>query len=295
MRWYKMSCSQTAHFIFVFTHFNFVLSAWVSILYNIDNMNKKNIAQFPLVSIIIRTMNDLPRIKRLFKVLKQQDYHGKVECIVVDTESKDDTVEYALQQGAKIVKIKQKDFNYPKSLNVGCEVAQGEILISLVGHALPIKNNWLSSGVENFVDPKVAGVYGNVIPHKFPEYPQRTWIECLYYWRGFISYFFRIKRNVRKAGLGILGGTNCAIRKSLWDQHHWNEEWAGGAEDYEWARWALKHDYKIVCDYRFSVYHSHGLNFRQMIKQNNHWREVQKPSKFNQKNLDFRNDLNFSK
>jgi glycosyltransferase involved in cell wall biosynthesis len=256
-------------------------------------MNKKLKNKYPSVSIIIRTMNDVAYLKRLFRILKQQDYSGKVEYILVDTESKDGTIEYAKKQGARIVNIKQAVFNYPKALNLGYQIAQGEILISLVGHALPFRTDWLRYGVSHFDDAKIAGVYGNVIPHKFSEYPKRTWAERIYYWRGFCSSWLHIVRQVRVPALGILGNTNSAIRKSLWVRHHWNEKWAGGGEDYEWASWALKQGYGIICDYHFAVYHSHGLKLRQMINQNKHWMRAHAPSKFKQTDLNFRNDLKF--
>ncbi|KKR14548.1 MAG: Glycoside hydrolase family 2 protein [Candidatus Falkowbacteria bacterium GW2011_GWA2_39_24] len=245
----------------------------------------------PSVSIIIRTKNDRPRLERLFQVLRAQDYQGQVEYIVVDTESIDGTVAYAKQQGARVINIKQSEFNYPKSLNIGCQIASGEILISLVGHALPLRTDWLSGSLQHFLDPKVAGVYGHVLPHKYPEYPKRTWAECFYYWRGFTAQWLKRRYKLDRTQFGILGCTNCAISKSLWQQHHWSEAYAGGGEDGEWASWTLAQGYYIVCDYHFSVYHSHGNNFSNMVKQHKYWCRLWQPSEFDVKNLSWRKDL----
>jgi len=114
----------------------------------------------PTISVIIRTLNERERLAELLSVIRSQDYfHQIVDVIVVDNESADGTPKLALQNGAKLITIKRDDFSYPVSLNKGAEVASGEILVYLVGHALPFSNDWLRHGVGHFSNPKVAG-YG---------------------------------------------------------------------------------------------------------------------------------------
>ena len=120
----------------------------------------------PFVSIIIRTMNEKEYLSELLTAIKNQGYKGKYELIIVDNESSDGTVELATQNYARVVTIKKEEFSFPCSLNRGAESASGEILVFLVGHALPFKHDWLRSGLSHFSDPIVAGVYSPVIPKK---------------------------------------------------------------------------------------------------------------------------------
>jgi len=240
------------------------------------------------ISIIIRTLNEEKHLFELLAVLRRQDYSGETEIIVVDNDSSDGTTELALQNGAKMVTIKRQDFNFPLSLNKGAEVASGETLVYLVGHALPFKRDWLRHGVEHFGDPKVAGVYSPVIPRK-----GCTFAEMLFYWPGYLKARMRGPHRVKQGGMSVFGATNIALRKSLWQKHHFDEQYELGGEDGEWAGWVMSQDFRIVCDYRFAVRHSHGLGFSGLKKQIKYWSKLGEPSVFSRKEFGFRKDLKF--
>jgi rhamnosyltransferase len=187
-----------------------------------------------------------------------------------------------------LVTIGREEFSFPRSLNVGAEAANGEILVYLVAHALPFRNDWLRHGLEHFNDPKVAGVYSPVIPRK-----RCTLVETLFYWPGYLVSKWQGPHQVKKGGMGVFGATNIAMRKNLWQQHHFDERYGLGGEDGEWAAWVMSQGFQIVCDYRFAVRHSHGLGFSALKKQLAYWSRLGKPSTFDRKSLDFRKDLNF--
>ncbi|MEK7061881.1 MAG: glycosyltransferase [Patescibacteria group bacterium] len=239
-------------------------------------------------SIIIRTLNEKKCLAELLAVLRRQDYSGETEIIVVDNQSTDGTAEFAVQQGAKLVTIKKDDFSYPFSMNKGAEVASGEILVYLVGHALPFKNYWLRHGLEHFADPQVAGVYSPVIPKK-----GCTFAEMLFYWPGYLHAWMRGPHCVKQGAMGVFGATNIALRKNLWEKHHFDERYGLGGEDGEWAGWVMSQGLQIVCDYRFSVRHSHGLGFSGLKKQIQYWSKLGKPSVFSRGEFEFRKDLKF--
>ncbi len=205
-------------------------------------------------SIIIRTLNEREALGRLLGVLRYQESLEGRETIVVDNESTDGTPQLAEESGARVVSIPREEFTYPFSMNIGAELAQGEILIYLVGHALPFRPDWLSSGLEHFADPRVAGVYSPVIPQKGCK-----WAETFFYWPGYLQAKWRGPHKVTKGGMGVFGATNCALRRSLWEEHPFDERYELGGEDGEWANWVMSQGYHLMCDYRFSVRHSHGL------------------------------------
>ena len=56
-----------------------------------------------------------------------------------------------------------KEFSYPKACNLGSEKSSGEYLVYISAHSFPISNTWLSDGLSNFTDEKIAGV--SAYPH----------------------------------------------------------------------------------------------------------------------------------
>jgi rhamnosyltransferase len=240
------------------------------------------------VSLIIRTMNEVKHLAELLYVIRSQDYVGPMEIIVVDNESTDGTAELATANRANLVTIKRQSFTFPRSLNMGAEAAKGDILIYLVGHALPFRKDWLRNGVEHFVDPKVGGVYSPVIPRK-----GASLAELLFYWPGYLIAKMRSPYRVRHGGIGVFGATNIALRRRLWLQHPFDERYELGGEDGRWASWVMSQKYQIVCDTHFAVRHSHGLGFSGLRQQVDYWSKLEKPSVFKKEEFSFRKDLTF--
>ncbi len=86
--------------------------------------------------------------------------------------------------------------------------------------------------------------------------------------------------------MGVMGFTNAIIRKDLWEKRNFNEKYGLGGEDGEWANYWFSKGYKAARDIKFSVYHSHGLGYKQLKQQWENWRSSDKPQPFKQ--LDFR-------
>lgn len=74
------------------------------------------------VSIVVRLFyNEADNLKNLLLSLRNQNYDGVIETILVDSDSTDDTPEIAKKFGvAKIVNIPGDESPYyPKSMNLG--------------------------------------------------------------------------------------------------------------------------------------------------------------------------------
>ena len=251
---------------------------------------------FPSATIIIRTLNEAEKLRFLLGRLREQKYGGRLEFVVVDNESRDDTRTVAEYFRAKVVILPRNQFTFPKSMNVGARQASGEILVFTVGHALPKNNRWLMSGLRHFVDEtkRVGGVYSPIIPHKLPGYPKRTLAEIFFYYPKYLQALIKGTHIVKKGGMGVLGATNCAVRKVIWENHNFNESYECGGEDGEMAKWIRNNGWNIVCDPEFAVYHSHGGGVGKVVRQFRYWSRLGGPTKFDPKKLDFRDDLDFS-
>lgn len=230
----------------------------------------------PDVSIVVRTRNDGKHIKRLFADIRAQRFSGKVEIIVVDTESRDDTVDYARQQGAKIISLTQQEFTYPKALNLGFRAAKHPWVVTLVGHSslsnvlfLKSLTYWLNR------EQKVQGLYG---------LPLANWNASV--WERLENIIgptvWREPRTMRELSIGIMGANYSIVRREAWRRlGGYDERYAAGGEDRVFAQSMLNHNMVIVREPLCSVYHSHGLSLKDDIKQWMHWGEVaKKPASF---------------
>ena len=113
------------------------------------------------ISIIIRTKNEerwiLPCLEKVYsQTLKN------IEVIIVDNHSKDKTIEKIKKFPVKIVKIKK--FLPGKAINLGIKKSNGEIIVCLSAHCLPVDNKWLENLIKPLKYKKVAGVYGRQQP-----------------------------------------------------------------------------------------------------------------------------------
>lgn len=239
-------------------------------------------------SIVIRTLNERDHLTELLAVIESQDYTAQKEIIVVDNESTDGTREVATTFGTKLVTIKRDEFSYPKSMNLGVAESRFEIVILIVGHAFPISPNWIESSVQHFNDPNVAGVYCPPIPHR-----QHSIAEWFVYYPAYYWAKIRGAHIVKRVKGGVFGATNVALRKQLWKQHQFDEQYELGGEDGEWARWAVSNGYYLICEPRFVVRHSHHLNFLGILRQLRYWSRLKNPTKFSRKAHSFRKDLKF--
>ena len=94
-----------------------------------------------LISIIIRTYNEERYLRELLETIKVQELpYSETEIIIVDSGSTDRTLPIAESFDCKITHISKKDFTFGRSLNHGCEIARGDILVFISGHCIPVKN-----------------------------------------------------------------------------------------------------------------------------------------------------------
>lgn len=222
----------------------------------------------PTTAIIVRSKNDQQYISRLLDVIKKarETYSGRIDMVFVDTESHDATPDHARQFGASVVSISQNKFTYPKSLNIGLSsIAEDvEAAFLTVGHAVPTSSNFIKSGVRHFKDPKVSGVYGITVPDDTASRTEKL----------FAAHYKNEVRNISHVSMGVFGATNAMIRMAAWREHPFDETFAGGGEDTEWARQALKRGESIIFESGLNVRHSHGLGPIGSVRQWLHWRKV---------------------
>lgn len=177
------------------------------------------------------------------------------EVIIVDSGSTDGALEIMKKYPVEILHYKGpvgRKFNHAKAFNFGAGKAKGENLVKLSGDAIPADKDWLKHLVDCVSTPKIAGASSRYLYSPLTMLQFRIWFSPL------------INRYWRKMSVG-LWGASCIIKKGLWKQYPFNEEWGPG-EDWEWGEVMKINNYKIVPCWQSKVYHEHRAGLIENIK-----------------------------
>jgi glycosyltransferase involved in cell wall biosynthesis len=240
-------------------------------------------ANDPPLSVAIRTFNEAPKLAKLLSDVRAQQYSGDLDVVVVDNASIDDTAEVVERYGARLVTMPRGEFTYPKSMNLATGSARHDLVFLTVAHARLSNVHSLHAGARHFVkNRKVAGVFGKCLPNEGASYIER--------WASSVDYNLGLAKSaqtVRKAGLGTLAGTGAMLSKQVWDAlGRFDKLYETGGEDTALAKMMLQNGYGLVFEPALTVHHSHGLGFRDSLKQTMHQlKTVQAPRQLNREEL----------
>lgn len=199
----------------------------------------------PRVSFVIRTKDESMWIGKVLQFLMDQTFRD-FEIIIVDSGSTDKTLEIVKKFPTKLIQIKPEKFNYSYALNLGISKANGKYIGIISGHSIPVSDSWLSDGLKNFKDGKVAAISGNY-----------SSLPIGYFSRSLGRLFF--KPYQKKLNFNPwMTNTNSLVRKDLWEKYPFDEK-LPECEDYDWASEMISRGYNIIKDPKFNVFHSHFL------------------------------------
>ncbi len=206
-----------------------------------------------LVSIVIRTLNEETYLTQVLEAVeKQKTQDVNIETIIVDSGSTDGTLAIARKHGCRITHIAQDDFTFGRSLNQGCDFADGDILVFLSGHCIPCDHNWL----QELIAPIRSGIceycYGRQIgsgPTKFSEN------------RVFLKYY-PLHSLLPQEGF-FANNANAALLKETWEEFQFDESLTG-LEDMHLAKRLVGQDKHIGYASGSSVYHIHDESWSQV-------------------------------
>jgi glycosyltransferase involved in cell wall biosynthesis len=218
----------------------------------------------PNISLVVRVFNEAAKLERLFEDIDRQLYSGEIQIIVVDNCSRDGSAEVAKSHGADVVMLPRSEFTYPRSMNMGVEAASHDLVFLTVAHARLSNTHNLHAGARHFNrSDNTAGAFGTCLPAEGASYLER-WAAA-----GDPTLFLtRPARPIRKCGLGTLGATGAMISKRAWTElGRFDERYQAGGEDTALAKSMLKAGYRVVQEPAMTVHHSHGLGFKDTVKQ----------------------------
>ena len=220
----------------------------------------------PSVSIVVKTYDDSatpkPRATGTLKdilaptlqAVERQTLRPH-EVLVVDSSTGDGIAQviqgYAPAGAVPVrrIPLARGQFSYPRALNLGVQNAQGDVVVSLSGDAMPADDVWLERLVAPLADPQVAGAYGRQVAR--PGAPL-AWAERFRLW-----WRYRPRSTALRRADHLFSNACSAFRRELALRIPFNEALAE-LEDYEWAREVQRQGYAIAYVGDSEVCHSHA-------------------------------------
>jgi rhamnosyltransferase len=205
------------------------------------------------LSIIIRTLNEARHLDSLLTAIAAQETHGLGhEVIIVDSGSTDGTLDTAEQHSCRVLHIRREEFSFGRALNIGCEAAQGDILVVISGHCVPIDSHWLQRLCQPLLDNQAGYSYGRQLGGENSHFSEK---------RIFAKYFPDERRNRQKEY--FCNNANAALRYSDWERLRFNEDLTG-LEDIELAQRLVQVGGSVAYVPEAAVYHYHQETWPQI-------------------------------
>jgi len=199
----------------------------------------------PLVSIVIRTLNEQKHLVELLEKIKIQDRSEfDIETVIIDSGSTDQTLNIAEKFGCRITHINKEDFTFGRSLNEGCDFSHGEYLVFISGHCIPVDEHWVTNLVKPLVD-KCCYSYGKQVGRDSTKFSERQLFDK----------YFPDESRIPQVGF-FCNNANSAIRRDAWEAHRFNEELTG-CEDMYLAKLLVDSGKKIGYVANAPEYHIH--------------------------------------
>ena len=184
----------------------------------------------PRASVIVRARNEEPTIGRTLELLRVQTVES--EIIVVDSGSRDRTVEIAQRLCDLLIEIPQSEFTYGRALNVGARAASAPVHFALSAHCFPERHDWIERSLARYARDDVAATNGiqgfnDGSPVLEPFYQDAEHAHSNPFW-GFSNHA-------------------SSWRASVWEEFPFDER-IDYAEDREWSLRVLDAGWVIVFD-----------------------------------------------
>ena len=216
-----------------------------------------------MLTVIIPVKNGAATLAKCLAAIKQQTIAYKIEILILDSNSMDESIEMAKSFGARIININPSDFNHGLTRNVGANNASGELLYFTVQDAYLAENDQLEKMLLHFNDPELQAVVGmQATPHDKDKNPAR-WFKRFTKpetkFRHFPDGDFGKMPLQQQFKYCSWDNVNAMYRKSALQKVPFTK--TDFAEDWLWAKDALTAKMKIAFDPSLLVWHYHHIDF----------------------------------
>lgn len=216
----------------------------------------------PTVSIVVPVRNGECTIGTLLDSLLDIDYGKKVEVVVVDGNSADRTREIVGKYPFKLVIEMKRGLNVAR--NTGIRNSNGEI-VAFTDCDCFVPSDWVRKIVNNFQDPRVGCVGGNVTglyDDFLSQYADNSIVPVMRVFKN------REKLDMIKLLLYFPAGCNMAFRReALEEAGGFDETIHYSFDDDELVERVCRAGYRMVLDPSVLILHKHRSTLKELSKQ----------------------------
>jgi rhamnosyltransferase len=194
------------------------------------------------LSALVRCRDEVRGIGPLIDTLRSQTISESIEIVIVDSGSRDGTLQEIRRRDLEPLQIPSDEFTYGRALNLAAAEANAPLCVAISAHARPLDDGWAERMVAAFDDQRVACAFGERVGPDLQ--PLRApLIQDVEHARTFPFYGYS----------NSAGG----FRHELWKRRPFDEQLAA-SEDREWAWHWLRHGWLVRLDPALAVQHSHA-------------------------------------
>jgi glycosyltransferase involved in cell wall biosynthesis len=200
------------------------------------------------VSVVIPVKDGERYLEALLRAVQAQ---GDVEVLVIDSGSRDRSLEIARAAGVELLEIEPDDFGHGKTRNLGAERTSGELICFLTQDAEPV-GGWLAAHRQAFeLDERVGAAYGPHLPR--PDTSPMIARELETFFAGFSP-----SGEPTLQALGdpeFLSNVNASYRRECWEEIRFAD--VEYSEDQAFGRALFEAGWLKVYHPRAAVVHAH--------------------------------------
>ncbi len=210
-----------------------------------------------MISVVIPVKDGGSDLARCLDAIVRQTIEHEVEVVVVDSGSRDGSVEIARRLGARVHEIPATEFGHGRTRNLGAGLARGEILVFTSQDAVAAEDTWLATLVRSLAgEEHIAGAYGRQLPHDDATPPERYFLDFLY---GQEARIQRLEHDEPDFEQTLFSNVNSAMPRAIWEEFPFADDLIM-SEDQEWSRRVLRAGYELVYEPDAAVHHSHSYS-----------------------------------
>jgi rhamnosyltransferase len=207
-----------------------------------------------VISVVIPVKDGGAGLVRCLDAIERQVVEDEVEIVVVDSGSRDGSVEAARARRARVHEIPPAEFGHGRTRNLGAQLANGELLVFTSQDAYAAHERWLAALTRSLTGTDaIAGAYGRQLPHDDATPPERYFLDFLY---GPDARVQRLDGGEPDFEQTLFSNVNSAMPRSVWQEFPFADDLIM-SEDQEWSRRVLRAGYELVYEPDAAVHHSH--------------------------------------
>ena len=196
----------------------------------------------------------------LGEVLAALEREGPDEVLVIDSGSRDQSVEIARAAGVEVLAIEPSDFGHGRTRNLGVERTSGDRICFLTQDATPC-SGWLTAYREAFsMDERVGAAYGPHLPR--PDTSPMIARELEEFFAGFAPA--GVPQIQREGDSHFLSNVNACYSRRCWEDMRFRD--IGYAEDQAFGAELLARGWLKVYHPGAAVLHAHDYGWSEFMR-----------------------------